>query len=82
MGNSYCCIASEKGQQFIIQSEYMVESIENINEKELNYNNLNLKNDCYRKKTTSTLSPQMKEDNVFINPLPEIVIIKRNKNKH
>ena len=82
MSNSYCCIASEKGQQFIIQSEYMVESIENINEKELNYNNLNLKNDCYRKKTTSTLSPQMKEDNVFINPLPEIVIIKRNKNKH
>ena len=81
MGNSYCCIASEKGQQFIIQSEYMVERIENINEKELNYNNLNLKNDCYRKKTTSTVSPQMKEDNDFINPLPDLVIIKRKKNK-
>ena len=81
MGNSYCCIASEKGQQFIIQSEYMVESIGNINEKELNYNDLNLKNDCYRKKTTSTVSPQMKEDNDFINPLPDLVIIKRKKNK-
>ena len=82
MGNSYCCVSVEKKKQLILQSELMVKSIENINEKEINDNNLSLKNEFYIKKTTSALSPQTDEDNEFINPLPEFVIIKRKKNNN
>ena len=82
MGNSICCIANEKGQQPIIQSELMFESFENINEKEINYNKLNSKNESYIKKTTSAFSPKSDEDNDFVNPLPKIVIIKRKKNNN
>ena len=80
MGNSFYCIAIEKGQQYIIQNELMLKSVENKNEKGINYNNLNLKKESYIKKTTSAFSPQTEEDNDFINPLPKIVIIKRKKN--
>ena len=82
MGNSYCCLAIEKSNHYIIHNELMVKIAENINEKEIKDNNLNLKNECYVKKTTSTLSPKTEEDNDFINPLPKIVIIKRKKNKN
>ena len=81
MGNSFCCIANEKGgQSLIIQSELMYESFENINEKELNNYQINLKNESYIQKTTSAFSPKSDEDNnYFVNPLPEIVIIKPKK---
>ena len=81
MGNSFCCIANEKeGQPLIIQSELMYENFENINEKELNNYNINLKNESYIHKTSSTFSPNADEDNnYFVNPLPEIVNIKRKK---
>ena len=82
MGNSICCIANEKGQQQIIQSKLMFENIENINEKEINYNKLNSKNESYIKKATSVFSPKSDEDNDFVNPLPKIVIIKRKKNNN
>ena len=78
MGNSFCCISIEKGQNLPIQSEILVD----INKKEIknnNNSNLNFKNEFYIKKTTSARSPKSEEDNDFINPLPEIVIIKRKK---
>ena len=81
MGNSLCCITNEKGEQpLIIQNELIYESFENINEKEINDYNKNLKNESYIKKTTSAFSPKSDEDsNYFVNPLPDIVIIKRKK---
>ena len=77
MGNSYCCDFLEKADQFPIQIEIMVEKDEMKN----NNNNLNLNNDYYMKKATSNRTPKSQEESYIINPLPEIVTIKRKKNK-
>ena len=76
MGNSYCCDSLEKAEQLPIQSEIMVEKDEMKNK---NNNNLNFKNDYYTKKTTSIRTPKSLEEGYIINPLPEIVTIKRKK---
>ena len=81
MGNSLCCNNNEKIEIFITKSELNVDSIENINEKEINNNqnsNINTKNDYINKSITSA-SPEGSKDINLINPLPEIVIVKRNK---
>ena len=82
MGNSYCCTTYEKIEIFITKSELNVDNIENINEKVINNNqisNINAKND-YINKSITAASPESSKDISIINPLPEIVIVKRNKN--
>ena len=76
MGNSYCCDSLEKAEKLPIQSEIMVEKDEM---KNINNNNLNFKNDYYMKKATSNRTPKSQEESYIINPLPEIVTIKRKK---
>ena len=82
MGNAYCCISFQKKDDMVTQSEIMVESIENLNEKEIKDNvnmNLNIKNQLYIEKTAKEVSPHTDEDIDFENPLPKIVVIKRKK---
>ena len=78
MGNACCFSSFEKGEQLIIKSELFVDISEDINGKYLNDNlNINIKNGFYSKKTTTA---QADDDFKFVNPLPDIVIIKRKKN--
>ena len=85
MGNSYCCTSYSNKTKFIIQSEILVDCVENnkfSKKKTLKSNNLNkfyLRKEFTLNKTITTLSPQPEEDNDFINPLPDIVTIKYKK---
>ena len=85
MGNSYCCTSYSNKTKFIIQSEILVDCVENnkfSKKKTLKINNLNkfyLRKEFTLNKTITTLSPQPEDDNDFINPLPDIVTIKYKK---
>ncbi len=87
MGNSFCCYNFDRKQQIIMQSdliyETFVENEKKINkEKEINndiISNRNLKHDFSFQKTINTIAPQSVEESDFINPLPEIVVIKFKK---
>ena len=86
MGNSYCCDNLDRNQQ-IIQSDIIYETFaenenqiikEKVKENDL-ISNENLKHDFSYQKTANSLTHQSIDENDFINPLPEIVIIKFKK---
>ena len=84
MGNSYCCNNIDKNQNNVIESDLIYETFaENENpttkEKEKKnhiISNKSLKHGSSYQKTTNSLTHQSIDENDFINPLPEIVIIK------
>ena len=81
MGNVYYCIYHDKKEQKIIYSELMMENNEYHNIKDLNayYNSSkNTNKEVYHKKSTTSQSPHI-EAKYFVNPLPDIVKMKRKK---
>ena len=87
MGNSFCCDNYDRKQQIVIQSDLIYETLEEkvnkvVKEKEIkNYSisNRNLKHNFSFQKSTNTNTLKSVDENDFINPLPEIVIIKLKK---
>ena len=86
MGNSYCCDNLDRNQQ-IIQSDIIYETFaenenqiikEKVKENDL-ISNENLKHDFSYQKTANSSPHHSIDENDFINPLPEIVIIKFKK---
>ena len=77
MGNSYCCNSIEKLEQITNESEIMV-NIENTIKLNNNFY-LKDKNENKINKIPTSFSPENKEDLGVFNPLPDIVIIRRNK---
>ena len=79
MGNIPYCVCNEKRKQISIKSEFDLNKLENILDSGINVKEEDNqqfesgKMECENNK--STLSPQ----NKFINPLPEMVIIKYKK---
>ena len=88
MGNSFCCANNDRKPQIIIESELIYETFEEkvnkiVKEKEIKNNiisNRNLKQDFSFQKSINTSTPKNVDEKDFINPLPEIVIIKIKKN--
>ena len=84
MGNSFCCISFEQKEKLIIKSEIKFnnkEIITKLNNKEIKYvqnsnTNKNKENDNNK---STTFSPKNDKIFGFINPLPDIVIIKPKK---
>ena len=84
MGNSYCCDKIDRNKQIVIESDIIYETfVENenhtIKEKEKKndiISNKTLKHGSSYQKITNSLTHQSIDENDFINPLPEIVIIK------
>ncbi len=77
MGNSYCCSSKVYREQILSKPDISLEPIikfEKLDEKVKNENKSN--------KTITTFSSKKDESFDFINPLPEIVIIKFKKNIH
>ena len=80
MGNSFCCNNFDRRQQVVLQSDLIYESLEEkenyiIREKDINSNS-NHKSNLSLQKNTNIFSPKSSDENDFINPLPEIVVIK------
>ena len=84
MGNSYCCNNLDRNQQIVVESDFMYETfIENENhtikekaKKNDIISNKSLKHGISFRKTTNSLTHPSIDENDFINPLPEIVVIK------
>ena len=84
MGNSYCCNNFDRNKQIVIESDLIYETfVENENQiiKEKEKNNDIISNESPKHgfsflKTAKSLTHQSIDENDFINPLPEIVIIK------
>ena len=74
MGNSYCCSSGVKKEELIRKSDILIEREKKF-EKLSHYRKEN-KSD----KTISTFFSKNEEASEFVNPLPEIVIIKMKKN--
>ncbi len=77
MGNSYCCSSEVYKEQLLKMSDISIEpkiKFEKLDEKSKNTNKSN--------KSISTFSSRKDEALEFINPLPDIVIIKFKKNIH
>ena len=75
MGNSYCCSSGVKKEELLRKSDILIEP-------EIKFEKLNFH---YRKenksdKTISKIFSKNEEASEFVNPLPEIVIIKMKKN--
>ena len=77
MGNSYCCNSIEKLEQITNESEIMV-NIENTIKLNDNFY-LKDKNENKINKIPTSFSPENNKDLGVFNPLPDIVIIRRNK---
>ncbi len=69
MGNIPHCVCIEKRNQILLKSELDINNIEYMKERNQKFEKIESQNN------ETTLSPQYK----FINPLPEIVIIKHKK---
>ena len=84
MGHSFCCIHFEQKEKLVIKSEIKFKNKEinkNLNIKEIKYiqnSNTNKKIEYDNNKSTD-FSPKNDKINDFVNPLPEIVIIKPRK---
>ena len=84
MGHSFCCIYFEQKEKFAIKSEIKFKNKEintNLDNKEIKYiqnSNTNKKKEYDNNKSTD-FSPKNDKINDFVNPLPEIVIIKPRK---
>ena len=84
MGHSFCCIYFEQKEKFAIKSEIKFKNKEinkNLNIKEIKYiqnSNTNKKKEYDNNKSTD-FSPKNDKINDFVNPLPDIVIIKPRK---
>ena len=87
MGNSFCYDNFDRNQQIIINSDLLYEAIEEKakqidEEKEIKndvISNRILKHVFSFQKSTNTCTPQSIYEIDFINPLPEIVVIKLKK---
>ena len=87
MGNSFCCVNNDRKQQIVIESDLIYETFEEkvnkiVKEKKIKNNiisNRNLKQDFSFQKSINTSTPKNVDESDFINPLPEIVIIKIKK---
>ena len=87
MVNSFCCGNFDQKNQIIMNSDLLYETFEvktnqTDKKKELQNDlnsNRNLKHNFSFQKSTNTNIPQSIDENDFINPLPEIVIIKLKK---
>ena len=77
MGNSYCCYSLEKLEQITYESEIMV-NIENAEKLNDNFFK-DIKSENKINKIPTSFFPENKEDLGVFNPLPDIVIIRRNK---
>ena len=84
MGHSFCCIYFEQKEKFAIKSEIKFKNKEintNLDNKEIKYiqnSNTNKKKEYDNNKSTD-FSPKNDKINDFVNPLPDIVIIKPRK---
>ena len=84
MGHSFCCIYFEQKDKFAIKSEIKFKNKEintNLDNKEIKYiqnSNTNKKKEYDNNKSTD-FSPKNDKINDFVNPLPDIVIIKPRK---
>ena len=84
MGNSFCCNNFDRKQQMVIQSDLIYETFEEkvnhpVKVKDAKNDiilNRNHKHD-YSFQKTNTCTPQSIDESDFINPLPDIVIIKK-----
>ena len=84
MGHSFCCIYFEQKEKFAIKSEIKFKNKEintNLDNKEIKYiqnSDTNKKKEYDNNKSTD-FSPKNDKINDFVNPLPDIVIIKPRK---
>ncbi len=83
MGNSYCYNFYYKPELLITKAELNVDCKTIIHENDTNNNNIypnivNAKND-YVNKSTMAISPPSAKHHHIINPLPDIVTVKRKK---
>ena len=75
MGNSYCCSSGVNKEELLRKSDILLEcglKLDKINDHNRRENKSN--------KTISTFSSKNEDGSVFVNPLPEFVIIKMKKN--
>ena len=84
MGHSFCCITFEQKEKLVIKSEIKFknkEFITNLDNKEIKYiqNSNTIKKKEFDNNKSTAFSPKNDKINDFVNPLPEIVVIKPKK---
>ena len=87
MGNSFCSDNFSRKKQIVMHKELIYETLEEkanqiVKEKEIKndlISNRNLKHDLSLQKSINTCTPKSIDENYFINPLPDIVVLKLKK---